>query len=530
MLTPRWYQEEAIQALFHFFSAMRDGNPLIAHPTGTGKSIVIGGFLQRALSFYPNTRAMMLTHVKELIGQNARKIVEMWPGAPLGIYSAGLGQKVTNMPLIYGGVASVVNNVEAFGHIDLLLIDEAHLLSPNADSRYQQIIAKLRAVNPFLRVVGFSATIYRMGQGLLTEGGLFTHVAHDLCSLEMFNRLIREGVISPLIPKRPRTQIDTSDVSMQNSDFNLSQLQAVADKDEITFGALREMCEYGWDRKKWLIFASGVDHAEHVNVALQSFGVSSTVVHSRLSDEDRDARIEGFKNGQFQAIVNNQILTIGFDHPPIDLMGVLRPTMSTPLWVQMLGRGTRPSEGKENCLVMDFANNTPRLGPINDPVIPKARKPGQKREQGDAPVRVCESCGTYNHSSASICAGCGATFTHSVKIWKEAGTEELIRSDFPEVHWFEVDRVLYNRHHKEGGYPQIKVSYVCGLRMFNEWVSLEHPGFPSKKARDWWRQRHWNEAPETTDEALKLLAELRTPTQIRVWVNKKYPEVLGAAF
>jgi len=70
-------------------------------------------------------------------------------------------------------------------------------------------------------------------------------------------------------------------------------------------------------------------------------------------------------------MVNVGVLTTGFDFPEIDLIIMLRPTNSPVLWVQMLGRGTRPADGKENCMVLDFAGNTPRLGPINDPMIPK---------------------------------------------------------------------------------------------------------------------------------------------------------------
>jgi DNA repair protein RadD len=192
----------------------------------------------------------------------------------------------------------------------------------------------------------------------------------------------------------------------------------------------------------------------------------------------------------------------------------------------MLGRGTRPSpdSGKENCLVLDFAGNTRRLGPINDPVKP--RKPG-KGPAGEAPVRICENCGVYNHASARHCCNCGTEFLFETKIFATASNTELLRSDLPIVEYFPVSRVLYNLHEKEGAPPSIKVSYFCGFQMFNEWVCLEHKGMPAKKARDWWRQRHQSEPPDTTHEALRRVSELRVPAKVRVWTNKKYPKVLS---
>lgn len=119
---------------------------------------------------------------------------------------------------------------------------------------------------------------------------------------------------------------------------------------------------------------------------------------------------------------------------------------------------------------------------------------------------------------------------------RKAGTEELLKSDQPIVEYFPVSRVLYNLHEKRGQHgellspPSIKVSYICGVQMFNEWVCLEHAGMAGKRARDWWRQRHGTEPPASTYEALLSVQQSRVPSKIRVHVNKKYPEVLGYEF
>jgi DNA repair protein RadD len=512
-------------SLFSYFQT-NTGNPVIAAPTGTGKSHIIGGFCQRSLNYWPNQRFMVLTHVKELITQNATKLTDMWPNAPLGIYSAGLGERDTVMPIIFGGVASVINNLEAFGHRDLLWIDEGHLLSPKAETLYQRIIAHFKKINPWFKVIGSTATPWRIGQGPITEGGVFTDVCYDLTGPESWRRLIAEGWLVPPIPKRTKTELDVSGVGLNTAgDYQQGALQDAVDKDEITFAALREACELGRDRRAWLAFASGIKHAEHISAMLNSFGITATTVHNEIANKERDRRVKAYKRGEIRCIVNNNVLTTGFDHPPVDFIPMLRPTVSAGLWVQMLGRGTRPSRetGKVNCLVADFAGNTRRLGPIDDPVIPKRKGKGS----GDAPVKICDTCGVYNHASARTCINCGHEFTFETKIVSTAGTDELLRSELPIVERYEVSHVIYNRHQKQGNPPIIRVSYFCGMQKFDEWICLEHDGYAGKKARDWWRQRHWNEPPLKTDEALYRIAELRTPRVIHVWVNKQpYAEVL----
>jgi DNA repair protein RadD len=529
MIQLRSYQQEALDALYNYFLTHHTGNPLIALPTGTGKSVLPAAFINGILRRWPNQRFGMITHVKELIQQNADELLQLWPEAPLGIYSAGLKRKDIAHPIIYGGVRSMVKHPDWFGRFDIIFIDEAHLLSADAESEYQTLLGYLKLVNPSLKIVGMTATKYRMGMGLLTNNGIFTDIIYDKTTLEGFNELLAAGYMAPLIPLRTKTELDVSDISVQAGEFVQTQLQGAVDKAPITYKALQELVHAGQNRKSWLIFASGIEHAEHIAEQLGAFGVDCAPVHSKRPNDYNDEAIKAFKKNELRAIVNYGKLTTGFNHPEIDLIGMLRPTLSVPLWVQMLGRGTRPA--KKDCLVLDFARNTPRLGPINDPQIPKMKK----GDIGEMPIKICESCGTYNHISARTCCNCGEDFSFQVKLVSKSGTDELIKAAITEptpiVETFNVLNATYVKHQgKTGKPPTIKVTYFTSGLAFKEYICLEHSGMAGKMARDWWRRRIAIEPPATVDQALEHIAKLKVPRFIRVHVNKTYPEVIGCEF
>ena len=184
------------------------------------------------------------------------------------------------------------------------------------------------------------------------------------------------------------------------------------------------------------------------------------------------------------------------------------------------------SEGKDDCLVLDFAGNTRRLGPINDPVI---RKPGQ-RGDGVAPYKVCVACAAYIHAAAVVCPHCKADQPKgATKLKSSADSIALIQREDDwqdKVEEVPVHSVQYRIHQKPGSKPSLRVCYLSGLNSFVEWVCFEHDGFPKRKAGQWWGVRGEDPIPTTTAEALARVGELLVPHTIRVVVNKKFPDVL----
>jgi DNA repair protein RadD len=544
----RDYQQYCVDQIFEYFKAHK-GNPIIALPTGTGKSLVLAETCRSIITRYPTTRIMVLTHVKELIEQNFKTTLRHWPTAPAGVYSAGLKRRDSHTQITFAGIQSVYNKAEEFGLVHLLFIDECHLVSQKDDTTYRTFINSLKAINPHLKVIGLSATPWRTKQGMLTDpGGIFTDVAVDCTSLEAFNWLIKQGWLVRLVPKKTVIELDVSGVRITAGEFNQSELQAAVDKYEITEAALDEALVRAKDREHWLVFASGVDHAEHVADALTVRGVEAAAIHSRMASSERDKRILDFREGRLRALVNNNILTTGFDVPQIDCIVMLRPTASPGLWVQMLGRGTRPlpfvmshdspdlrldaiaKSEKPNCLVLDYAGNTARLGPINDPVIPRRKG---RSVNGLAPVRLCDNCGCYSHAASRFCENCGAEFPRSVKINSEASVQQLIKDSKEEliIVDYKVDTVTYSLHEKAGKPTSLRVDYHCGpFQRFSEYVCLEHGGHATYKARGWWRYRCPWGIPPSTLEGYAAVDHLRTPKAVQVRLGGKYAQIIGYKF
>lgn len=541
MIEERYYQTAVNTALWNYFrdtpaqveGYVRNRSPIVAMPTGTGKSVSIARFVKESVQAYPTTRVLMLTHVKELIQQNANKLEEIWPGAPLGVFSAGLKRKEV-APITYAGVQTIKNHLDKFGRIDQLHIDEAHLLSPNDDGTYKDVISRLRAINPYLPVIGWTATPYRLGIGSLTNNGIFTDTCIDLTTLEAFNRLVNEGYLAPLITKkRGNIRVDTSNVGISNGEFKQAELQRAADNYQLINAIVYDILSsaYSDGRGSALIFAAGIEHAQHISECFAHYGVEVPAVHSKMDSGQRDSILRDFKAGRYWGMVGNNIFTTGFDHPPIDFIAMVRPTTSPGLWVQMLGRGTRPSIGKVNCLVHDYAGNTERLGPINDPVIPKLKGKGGP---GEAPVWCCPRCDHYNHARAPFCEACGETHHFDTKYTDKASDLDVMVSEDPVVEVFEVNQVYYHRHVKRAdplSPPMLRVRYACGIAKFDDYIALEHTGPRRNYAKGWWRQRYPGEdVPETVDEALTVIDKLKVPRRVHVVTNRKFPQITQVEF
>lgn len=576
MLVPRSYQRQTANKIFKWQGEQGStpGNPLICWPTGTGKAFGISMYIKESFDRFPRIRLIVTCPTEELVEQNYAELKEYWPLAPAGIYCASLKRYDTQYPITFATIDSLDGAVDKFGRIDVMIPDECHRIGVKEASRYQRVYKHFKGKNKYFYMLGWTATDYRMGQGKLTDpGGLFTEVIYDATTLEAFNWFFAQGFLVPPIAAPTHSQISTEKMSMVGGDYNNSQLQDQFEKDKLSgkiYAALKESVDVATEegRTSWIAFVPGKEACEDVTEMLESLGVRTTFVHSGLSRTERRVRLKHYKKGLYTCMVNNGILTTGFNHKPLDFMIMLRKTASASLWVQMLGRGTRPNyaegfdistqegriaaiiaSGKRNFRVMDFVGNTERLGPINDPVKPK--QPGEKKSK-DAPIKICPSedddegtkrdkngnlgCGAFNHPSAKICFFCPYEFPVASAVEERASTLSLVaenkKAEGPIVEALTIDKVLYKANFRTTK-PTLVVTYHCGKKKYDKYVCLEHEGTAKNFARRWWKEMASGgpdaPVPDGIIKALQMIDEgaLNVPRKLLVWTNKKPQEIKG---
>ncbi len=538
MISLRPYQAEAIDALFKYW-AEGGGNPLVSMATGTGKSLVIAKLVQDLVQNYPSIRILMLVHVRELVEQNAKALQKLWPDAPLGVYSAGLNRREAHRQITYASIQSVHRRAKSLGPRHLVLIDEAHLVPQAGDGMYLWLLEDLRESVPNLRVAGFTATPYRLGFGRLDTGEnrVFDKTVYEYG----IGQGIDDGYLSPLISRAGIQEINVKGVGKRGGEFVAGKaMQSAAT--QVVDSAVREIVEFGADRRSWLVFADGVDTAEAVRDKLRAhpYRVRCEMVTGQTPSAERRQILEAFKRGEIQCLTNAMVLTTGFDAPNVDLIAMLRPTLSTGLYVQIVGRGTRLAESKENCLILDYAGNVRRHGPVDDILVsdPKKRRPGAPDDDEDEEkvsvnskrAKDCEKCKALIPIYASVCNHCGhiSKVKHEAEAEKNVGItskEKVPRQQVPVISW------EFNEHNKPGKPPSLRVTYIAGMSRIREWVCLEHEGFARQKAHRWWRDHSGiSPPPETIAEALRRHGELTMPATVAVEPDGEYIRIVSRSF
>lgn len=532
----RYYQKDAADAPFTYWGG-GGGNGIIQVPTGGGKGRILGVVARRLVEDF-GARPLILTHVQELVEQDAEEIKGIWPDQRVGINSSGLGFRDVKDDVLVASVQSVYRNMDALGDRHVLLIDEAQLVSRKTQSMYGRAILEMRKRVPHMRVLGLSATPYRMDTGLLTEKWkdqepLFDDVIYEIS----IKTLIEQGYLCPVIPRAPKTRLDVAGVKKRGGDFIAGELEKAVDREDITRAAIDEVMEVmASGRRMALIGAAGADHARHIAEEIKSrHGKECAVLLGETDKRDRADMIRRAKNGELPCLVGVNAIMVGLNIPHIDVLACLRPTESRGLWVQYVGRGTRNAEGKTDCLVLDFAGNTARHGPVD--MIDGGKSPGE----GGAPVKECPECATIMFAGLMKCPSCGHVFPEPIlKITAQSSTAALISGQKP-PEWFYVSAVLFRRHDKlleSGGYSSsLRVDFLIGATTISHWVPLESEK-GRRLAERWWRR--WSTmdpghtalgtsfVPTTVSEALERVqrGELREPGRILCQQEGKYWRVL----
>ena len=392
----RPYQREAVDATLKHFRKS-DDSAVIVLPTGAGKSLVIAELARIA-----KRKILVLTHVKELVEQNHAKYQSY--GLTAGIFSAGLKRKENRYQVTFASVQSVSANLDQFrDEYSLIIIDECHRVSGDESSQYQTIIELLRQQNDALKVLGLTATPYRLAMGWIyryhyrgfvrgrsddsdEQDKPFVHCIYELPLSYMINRgyLTRPELVNAAVAQYDFSALPRNRFG-EYAENDVNQL--LSKHQRVTRAITEQVMELAIERKAVMIFAATVDHAREITGYLPEH--QTALITGATDLNERDSLIQRFKQRQLKYLVNVSVLTTGFDAPHVDFIAILRPTQSVSLYQQIVGRGLRLDEGKQDCLVIDYAGNSVNL---HHPEV------GEKKPNPDSePVQVfCPSCGFAN--------------------------------------------------------------------------------------------------------------------------------------
>ncbi|GAA4443311.1 DEAD/DEAH box helicase [Novipirellula rosea] len=533
----RNYQQAAVDAVYDHLRN-RDDNPVAVLPTGAGKSLVLAKIASDAVNQW-NGRVLILAHVKELLDQNADKIRRLCPDINVGLYSAGLKKRDTNTPVLVAGIQSVYKRACDLNPFDLVIVDEAHLISKKGDGMYRRFLADCKVINPHVRVIGLTATPFRLDSGMICSPDHFlNHVCYEIGIKE----LIRDGYLCPLVSKAGVNRADFGGLHLRAGEFVSEEVESLVNDDALVSAACAEIVKLTVDRWAVLIFASSVAHGRRVVEVLRvNHGIECGFVTGETPADERDELLARFRGDAptsllgadpLRFLCNVNVLTTGFDAPRVDCVVMLRPTMSPGLLYQCVGRGFRLHSDKQNCLVLDFGGNIERHGPI-DQIKPKEKA---TRTDQTPPAKECQKCHALVACGYANCPECGHPFPPPDREVHEAKASEagVLSGEVTDTQ-HAVQDVIYRIHRKrdadEDAPRCLRVDYMIGLDHWqSEFICIEHSGYARRKAEAWWRDRCLDPCPTSAEEALDiadagLLAPAETLT-IRSIAGQKYDRII----
>jgi len=343
------------------------------------------------------------------------------------------------------------------------------------------------------------------------------------------------------VARPPSVSINLEGVGKRGGEWIESQLATAASDDALIKESVAEViaCARGQNRKRWLIFACNIAHAELLQAEYRLNGIDARVVSSKHADSD--ATLAAHAMGEFPALINVDKLTTGYDDPAIDLLAVKRSTMSVGLFIQIAGRGTRPlyapgfnldtrdgrlaaiaSGPKPDCALLDFGNNITTHGFIDQIEVTRRRSKGEAG--GDAPQKICPTCETYIPASTRLCPNCGHYFKPPPPNHVGSSYKGAVTSDQVETQWLDVDSVEYALWRKEGKPDSVRVSYVCGMVRVNEWLCPDHGGYAASRYQS--RKKALDAKADTTIAALGECTIWNWPSRIKVRENGKFHDII----
>ena len=423
---------------------------------------------------------------------------------------------------------TLVFNIQVSGHPSYfangIAAHNCHLISHKAEGSYRSFIGSLLKANPDLRVIGLSATTYRLGHGLITEKPAIFDVILKPTSIE---ELIDQGHLSKLRSKDTLVKIDVAGVGKRGGEYIEAELQEKVDKKEQNAKIASEVIARAGDRKTWIFFCTGVKHAEHMAEELRLQGIAAECLTGETKAKDRESIIQRFKSGELKALTNANVLTTGFDCPDIDLVVLMRPTMSPGLYMQQVGRGMRLKSHTDHCLVLDFAGVVSYHGPVTKVQPPKKAGKGN----GEAPVKLCDNCSEICHAAVRVCPCCDYQFPPPKE--KELFLHGDCIMGIENSQAF-IEKWSFQPHMTVKNIECILVKYFLKGKKtpLPEYLLVYHPGWVGQDANRTLRTiasktigMEQLDACQTISEVVRVMNKAKCPAVIEYKAAGKYPKI-----
>lgn len=347
----RNYQKEALESVNKSFDD-KITTQLIVLPTGTGKTVILA-----AIAKHFNKKTLILAHRDELIQQTKKILKLYWPEADIGISKAELHE--INHQIVIGSVQSCSRRkrLEQLKkeNFELLIIDEAH--HSTADS-YKKIIKALGfAGNKNKLLVGVTATPERSDKKGL--GDIFKKIVFT----RSISTMIKASFLSPVFGRKILTKISLQSVKLHKGDFECMALAEAINTDERNKLIVKKYKEHASTRKG-IAFCVDVDHCKKLAAEFCHQGISAAAVWGSMDEDSRKKTLAQFTNNEIQVLTSCAVLTEGYDEPSVNCIAMCRPTKSKGLYTQCIGRGLRPFPSKQDCLVLDFSDDSHNIDDV----------------------------------------------------------------------------------------------------------------------------------------------------------------------
>lgn len=500
-MKPRIYQQSAIDAAISWVK-YKASPAIIVLPTGAGKTIVI----KELANYYcgQSLRVCILAHRKELLQQASDKFTNN-----VEIYSASIGKGDINAPIVIAGIQSIYNK-EA-NPFDIIIIDECHRVPNKLEGMYWSFIKK----NPQAKIIGLTATPSRLEGGALGWGEIVYSID--------YKHLQEAGYLSPLTNKLS-CEPNLKDIKITLGEYHEGQLADVMSDPELLALSIKKIMAYSVGRNSILIFCVTVKHAELLNDAMRLNGMDAAIITGSTADGIRDDIIESFKGGQIRYLINCMVLLEGFDAPDVDMIVCLRPTKSRSLWWQMMGRGVRLSNNKNDCLLIDMAGNLREHGGMGMPFVEKSY-----REAATDRGKACPLCEEFLAVAKRQCT-CGYEFPEqearkAAHLKNHDSKTNVVYEPQPDVQ-YDIKDVGYYKHVKKAtGSISLRVDYYCegaNYGKISEWIA-------PFKAQQFFHERGITltkaMTAETIDEMVLMADSLKKPESIVVSQDGQWQRV-----